>query len=80
MKIDGVKLDTAVSPTSEVSQPTPSRSQWLKSLIADAPKNLQEHFDEHLSKYLVALIAALAVYLYPSRDNCQKDQSNYIDI
>jgi hypothetical protein len=64
MQIDGVKLDTAVAPTNEISQPIPSKSQWLKSLIANAPKNIREHLDEHLSKYLIAIMTALVVYLW----------------
>ena len=75
MQIDGVKLDTAVAPTNEISQPTPSKSQWLKSLIVNAPKNLQEHFDEHLSKYLVAIIAALAVYLWSGYHSLDKQSA-----
>ena len=63
MQIDGVKLDTAVSPTSDLRQPTPSKSQWLSRII-DAPKNLWEHFVKNLSKYLVLLITAVSVYLW----------------
>ena len=75
MIIDGLKSDTAVAPTNEISQPTPSKSQWLKSLIDNTPKNLRKHFDEHSSKYLVVTIATLAVYLWNGYHSLDKQSA-----